>query len=131
MKVKYTKTEDFYPVMKTWWKEREFTEVSPSILPEGTFVCHDDSDNLYSICFYHTDSHLAWVGWPISNPFISKERKEGAFKFLFDEVERYAREAGYHCLFTTTPLPVVKSVLEECGYKLGDEKVDHYLKVLV
>lgn len=131
-KVKLIRTEDFYPTMVEWWKARDFVEVSPSILPQRTFVVYDSDSGteLYSVCFYTTDSFLVWIGWPIGNPAASKEEKEGAFKFLFDEVERYAKECGFHVLFTTTDTPPVRKILEQCNYKIGDENVTHYLKVI-
>lgn len=132
MKVKLNETKTFYPIMEKWWKEREFVVVSPSILPQRTFVVYDDSDiPIYSVCLYETDSFLVWLGWPIGNPAIAKNKREGYLKFLFDEVERWAKEAGYHILFTTTDTPPIRKVLEECDYKLGDVGVDHYLKALV
>lgn len=131
MEVKLIKTETFYEVMKSWWDGHGFSYVSPSMLPENTFVCFNNAKiPVYSMCFYNTDSNLCWIGWQLSNPHVSKEEKKGCFSFLFDEVEKYAKEVGYHCLFTTSNTPAVEEVLQNKVFKQGDINVNHYIKII-
>ena len=131
MKVKLIKTEDFYSTMKEWCEGHEFPVISPSMLPQGTFVCeNNEGQETYSVCLYNTDSGIAWLGWELSNPSLSKEEKEGCFEFLFEVVEDYAKKVGYQVLFTTSNTPPVERVLESKGFKIGDTDVNHYLKIL-
>lgn len=130
--IKYIKTQDFYPTLCKWWDKQNFPKVSPSILPEYTAVCFNNKGAaVYSVCLYKTDSHLMWSGFPLTDPDIPKEEKKGCFKFLFDGAEKYAKELGYHVLFTTTMHKSVERVLIECGYNIGDEGVSHYLKTII
>lgn len=131
MKVVKKLTEDFYPQMLDWWKGQGFTPVSPSMLPEYTFVClNDEGTPIYSMCFYNTDSNMCWIGWQLGNPYVSVEDRSGGFKFLFEEVERYSISVGYQVMFTTSKTPVVQAMLKGSGYIEGDTNVNHYLKII-
>jgi hypothetical protein len=131
MQVKKIKTEDFYPTMQKWWDGNKETHVSPSMLPESTFVCFNDKDvPTYSMCFYNTDSNLCWIGWQLVNPEVKKEDKKGCFRYLFEEIEKYARYVGYHVIFTTSKTPSVMGTLESIKFTKGDADVNHYTKIL-
>lgn len=131
MTVKLIKTKDFYPTMMEWWDGQEKAHVSPSMLPENTFVCFNDEDvPTYSMCFYNTDSHLCWLGWQIANPRLTREQKRGCFPFLFKAMEDYAKASGYHLMFTTSNTPAVEGTLSNLGYEMGDKNVNHYIKII-
>ena len=131
MQVKLIKTEQFYPTMKLWWNGQKEAHVSPSMLPENTFVCYNDKNvPVYSMCFYNTDSNLCWLGWQLANPDVEKEDKKGCFTYLFEEVEKYARYVGYHIMFTTSNTPAVVGTLKKRKFDIGDTGVNHYIKVL-
>lgn len=130
MEVRIVKTEDFYDTMKQWWEGQNFPPVAPAMLPEITLVCYNGDLPIYSTCFYNTDSNLCWLGWQIANPNAPKELKKGGLKFLFDEVEKYARYRGYMVMFTTSNTPSVEAKLKETKFNLGDENVNHYVKIL-
>lgn len=136
-KVSPVLTELFYKTMVEWCKGHNFDVISPSILPKYTFVIEDvreikentwEHTPLYSICFYNTDSNLAWVGWELSNPTVSRELKKGALKELFLEIERYAKNLNYQLIFTTSNTKPVEDVMLSLNYNLGDEGVNHYIK---
>ena len=128
------RTKDFYPTMLKWCEGHSFPEISPSVLPEYTLViCDNKGDHktlLYSVCFYNTDSNLAWLGWELSNPDASKEDKEGALNELLKGAEKYAKSLGYQVVFTTSNTKPVVNSLKELNYKEGDTNVNHYLKIL-
>jgi len=131
MEVKRIRTEDFYDTMKQWWDGNNEAHVSPSMLPEFTFVCFNDKGTpTYSMCFYNTDSNLCWLGWQLVNPTVSKEDKKGCFSFLFEEVEKYSRRVGYQVMFTTSKTPAVVGTLNKRKFVVGDENVNHYIKIL-
>lgn len=130
MEVKLVSTKEFYPTMEKWWDGHNMPHVSPSILPNNTFIVYNNSKPIYSMCFYNTDSNLAWVGWQLSNPEVNKEDKKGCFSFLFTEVEKYARMVGYQVIFTTSNTPSVVKILNEREFIVGDNSVKHYTKIL-
>lgn len=129
MKIKLIKTEDFYETMKEWWDKHDFTHVSPSMLPENTFVVYNNKGvPTHSICFYNTDSELCWLGFPISNKEV--EEKQDCFYFLMKGVEKYAKKLGYRLLFTTSENPAVQHILTKSNYVIGDINVNHYIKII-
>lgn len=130
MEVKIVKTKDFYDTMCEWWDAHNFPRVSPSMLPEKTFVCYLKDTPIYSTCFYNTDSNLCWLGWQITNPKVKKEDKKGGLELLFSEIEKYARYVEYHIIFTTSNTSSVERALVNRKFTVGDTDVNHYIKIL-
>jgi len=128
MEVEIFKTEDVYPQMIDWFKGHNFPIIDRESLPEHTFVCFsDDNDPIYSVCFYKTDSRLAWIGWELSDPHLSKSKKEGGLTYLLKEVCKYAKELGYQTIITTSGSYSVKKSLEESEFKLADKNINQYM----
>lgn len=131
MKVEQKLTKEVYKMMKDWWLGNNFQVVSPSMLPQTTFVCYNDSDvPIYTMCFYHTDSNLCWIGWQLKNPDKEVDRT-GGLEFLFEAVEDFAKEQEYHVMFTTSNTPRVEGVMKQQQYIVGDTNVNHYLKTII
>lgn len=128
MEVRIEKTDNFYNTAVSWWDKHDFPNVHKSFLPEEVFVANNNGVDIYCCFFYHTNSALAWVAYPISNKDVPKNEREGGLKFLFDEMEKYAKEQGYYLLFTTSPIKNVIDVLKETGYTEGDLSVNQYFK---
>ena len=130
MRVEQNLTREIYGMMKDWWIGNKFQVVSPSMLPQTTFVCYNDDDEpIYTTCFYHTDSNLCWFGWELKNPDKSVDRA-GGLKYLLESMEEHARQQGYQIMFTTSHTQPIEKILSEVGFVVGDTNVNHYLKVL-
>lgn len=131
IKIEIKKTEDFYPTMVKWWKGNNFKVVNPALLPNNTFVAYNSEDiPVYSMCFYNTDSNLAWIGWQLKNPETTSEQRSDILTKLFEHVQSYAKGLGYQILFTTSNTKPVENIMNRLGYKIGDDNVKHYLKIL-
>ena len=130
--IKKVETSGFYPRMMQRCKAYGFPEISPSMLPAYTLVVLDEATDieLYSVCFYNTDSNLAWIGWELGNPEAPKELKKGALSELIQGAEVYAKQLGYDILFTTSNTKPVVKALESLDFTEGDTNVNHYLKLL-
>lgn len=130
MKVEQKLTKEIYEMMKDWWLGNNFQVVSPSLLPQTTFVCYNDSDvPIYTMCFYHTDSNLCWVGWQLKNPDESVD-KAGGLEYLFEAMEKYAKLQEYQVMFTTSNTPPVEKTMLNRNFGVGDKNVHHYIKIL-
>lgn len=123
------KTVDFHNTLLEWAKGHNFT-LNIGLLPDTTFVYYVEDTPVYSVCFYNTDSYLAWLAWPLSNPFCDKSLKEGGLDILFQYVSEYAKSLDYVFLFTTSSTPIVEEKLIETNFIQGDNKVNHYFKIL-
>lgn len=130
MTVKSILTEDFYGTLKLWWEEHKFPTLDISFLPEQFFVCYNGHVATHAMCVYQTDSGLCWTAFPTSNPLISHETKQGGLDVLMEGVTRYAKEEGYKYIFTTSPVKRVQEALVASGFNLGDENVNHYIKII-
>jgi hypothetical protein len=128
MKVRIEKTEDYYKTAKRFWDLHNFPNVHISFLPQKVFVVSNEVEDLYCMFFYETDSSLAYLAYPISNLEVPKEKREGAFQFLLDEIEKYALKESYYLLYTTSPVKPVQDALLGVGYSEGDVNVTQYLK---
>lgn len=139
MEVRIETTENFYPTALEWWGKHRiehegekipFPAIPEQLLPEQVFIVSHDGVDLYSCFFYHTNSALAWVAYPISNLDTTKEQREGAFEYLLVEMEIFAKREGYYLMFTTSPVPNVQTALTNVGYVVGDVSVNQYFKPL-
>lgn len=131
MKVRKELTKKFYDTAKEWWSKHSFPFIHISFLPVNVFVVSDNDQDLYCMFFYHTDSALAYLAYPISNLEASKKEREGGFEFLLNEMEKYALKEGYYLTYTTSPLKVVQDTLLNLGYIEGDISVNQYFKQLI
>ena len=127
--IKKVKTVDFQGTLLRWSKGHNFP-LNIGVLPETTFVYYVEDIPVYSVCFYNTDSYLAWLAWPLSNPFCDKLLKEGGLNRLFQYVSEYAKSLDYIFLFTTSSTIEIEDKLKEVSFIQGDTKVNHYLKIL-
>jgi len=137
MEVRKEETSNFYKTAVQWWskhivsyegKKIPFPAIPESLLPTDVFIVSHNGLDLYSCFFYHTNSALAWVAYPISNLEATKEEREGAFEYLLIEMEIYAKKEGYFMMFTTSPIPNVIKALKSQDYIEGDLSVNQYFK---
>lgn len=121
---------DIYKKVCEWWKYHNFPILPLDFLPFEAFTISKDEIELYTVFLYVTDSSLCWLTFPVSNPTATFEEKHGAMEQLFKDVGEYAKSEGYKFMFTTSPLPRVQEALIASGFSLGDENVNHYMKLL-
>lgn len=128
IRIKLKDTLDFYPTMEEWAKERNFPLPPLSFLPTKTIVGYKDETPVYSICIYHTDSEVMWIGWELSNKRSELSDREIISKQLINYIELYATSLEYKHIITTSGTPQVEKLLNYGGYLKGDENVNHYIK---
>ena len=123
---------DVFPTYKKWCQEHGFPIMDIQLFPENAFMVYLQENNfdvpLYMVWFWHTDSSMAQVGFPVSNKSISKNKKQGALDFLFNEVSKYAKRKKYLLLFTTSNTESIVDSLKKSGFVYGDQNVSQFLK---
>ncbi len=130
MITKKHRSVDIYEKVCSWWMYHNFPTLPIDFLPFEAFTISNDEIELYTVFLYVTDSSLCWLTFPVSNPEATFEEKQGAMEQLFKEVGEYAKKEGYKFMFTTSPLLRVQEALIASGFSLGDENVNHYMKLL-
>jgi hypothetical protein len=124
-------TKDFYPIMKSWFREHNFPILDEDFLSTITMVRYTkENQPSHCISVYHTSSKLCWIGFPLSNPYINKEEKEGGIEELLQEVEIVAKGFGYKYIFTTSMDKKLQDKFSNSGFSVGDEGVNHYIKII-
>lgn len=131
MKVKPVNLKDFYKTLVKWWEGHNFPVVDSGFLSDKIFVCYNEKgDETYAISVYCANSGLCWLGFPVSNPNLTKEEKKGCFDGLLDGVIFFLKKVGYKYIFTTSSTKAVERKLLKFGFNEGDIKVNHYIKKL-
>lgn len=127
--IQLTTTEDHYPTMVQWATQRSFPLPPLSFLPTNTMVALDkDLNPLYSICVYHTDSEVMWIGWELSDPNAESSYKGRAAERLLKHIEEYAKKNGYKHILTTSATPPVEKLLHGSGFIKADQNINQYIK---
>jgi len=123
--------KDFYATFTKWCEAHKFPEVSDKVLPENCFVCFNgENQAVYSMWFYHTDSGMAHIGWPVSNKEVPFNKRDGGLDFLMNHIVKYGKRKNYSVLFTTTNTKEITNVLEKNGFVNGDMNVNQKYKIL-
>lgn len=121
-------TVEVYDKIIDWWKGHNFPPLSIDFLPEECFIISDNNLELYAMFFYHTNSNLCWIGFPVSNPNVHSEFKKDGLEKLIKGMLEYSKQCGYKFMFTTSPIKPVQKALMNLEFVLGDEQVNHYIK---
>lgn len=131
MTVQVGNTKDYYDLVTQWWVGHKFPIVPVDMLPEHLFVTYNSSGELTHFMFiYHTNSNLCWLAFPVSNPNLSKEDRKGCLEGMMKASVEYCKQMGFRYIFTTSPVESIQSKLTSVGFELGDEGVNHYIKML-
>jgi hypothetical protein len=130
MKTVRYRTVDIYQKVCNWWKAHGFPVLPVDFLPFEGYIISDNDVELYAVFLYVTDSALCWLTFPVSNPKATYEQKQGAMEQLFKDVAEDAKSEGFKFMFTTSPLPRVQEALINSGFELGDQNVNHYMKLI-
>ena len=102
------------------------------MLPDNVFVAFNKEGDqpICSMFLVETNTKIAWITFPVSDKLASVKAKDIAFEDLFEEVEVYGKSKEFKILFTTSGTKSIKRRLLEQEYELGDENVDHFLKLI-
>jgi len=120
---------DFHDTYVKWLESQNFPYIAKEVLPENVFVCYVGDIPCYCIWFWHTDSKMCHVGFPASNKNVNIKTKKGAFRYLFEQVSKYAKRKKYLRIFTTSATQSVIDAMLEAEYVEG-EPCNHYFKIL-
>lgn len=126
--VKKISKDEFYPVYAQWMQKRDFPVWDKILLPDDAFVAYRGEEPICCAWLVLTNSALAWLAFPGSNPLALDRRN--ALEVVFRHMADYARGIGSAMVFTTSNTPSVQSALLGSGFDVGDTNVQHYIKIL-
>jgi len=79
---------------------------------------------------WNTNSKMAIIGFPVSNPVVPYKERKGGLDFLFKTISLIAELDGYGLLWTTSATESVIESLTKTGWKEADTNVNQYVKTL-
>lgn len=121
--------DDFWNAYVMWSEERGFPVLARENVEE-VIVCRREGTMIYSCFVWNTGSKMCMVGFPLGNPFVDKEFREGGLRKLFIGMEHILKKRGYGKVWTTSGTWSVMSCLEELDYIKADPNVHVYIKMI-
>ena len=121
--------KDYYETLEGFYKGHDFDALPFHTLPESIYVVSISGIDIYAIPVYKTDSALAWLAFPVSNPEVSGYEKNtfsGLIGFIGDKLE----EEGYSIIFTTSGIPRLQDKLIMSDFQEGDLNINQYFKLI-
>jgi hypothetical protein len=119
---------NYYSKLADYWMEHGFPILNIETLPERLFVIQNNGKDLYCVPVYITDSSMAWIGFPTSNPKATKKEKEGALEILISHVEDILHINNYTHIITTSATKPLMEKFRKCDFVLAEENVNFYTK---
>lgn len=120
--------KDFYDVLVEWWNVHSFPVLEYGAVPNRIFVVQDDTDDLYAVPVYITDSTWCIIGFPTSNPEIGWDRKEGALDYLMGHLETCMKYEGIKTIMTTSSNPKLIEMFERNGIDSVEKNINFLAK---
>ena len=128
--VKRYDKSDFYETFSKWLLNHKFPLINDLVLPENVFVCSVDEVPCYCIWIYFTDSKLAWIAFPASNPNVSYKKRVNGLSYLINYVCDYAKKKKILSIITTSGTESVIESLIKNQFEIGDRNINHYTRKL-
>ena len=114
-----------------WWHSRHGIDFAPELLPTTGYLALTDTTPIAACFIYLTNSKVALIGWPITNPESSKQERHVSLMLLFDILHKVAKEAGCTLVMSYSGVPAIQKRLSDLGYLEGDMEVKQYVKGIV
>lgn len=122
--------EEFDPVVRKWWGQRQDLDFPLEILPPTGLMAMKEDRKVAALFIYETNSLVAILGWPISDPESSKDERDVALDMLFKAAHEKLTNRGFLKIWTTSGVPALQDRMEELGYVVGDKNINQYWKDL-
>lgn len=122
-------TAEELPEVLGWFKAWTGVELTKSLLSDYGFVFEVEK-HLYAACFAFPviGAEIAFLGWPIANPKISKESRSVALDQVMLKAEDFLKQAGYKYITTYSSKDSVEARFKKHGYVEGDKVVTQLIK---
>ena len=128
-KVQLIDKEDFWDTYLMWCKDRDFPPLHKDNVGE-VFICRKRNTIMYSCFVWETNSKMCMLGFPLGNPYVDREFRQGGLAYLISTVSDRMRHRGYTKVWTTSNTWSVMLALEECNFIKADPNVHVYIKML-
>jgi hypothetical protein len=116
--------------VKAWWHSRQSVDFHERMLPDCGFVAYEQDRPVAMAFLFTTNSKIAILGWPVSDPESDKQVRDKALNEVFKTLHFLARQKGFEIAWTTSGIPALQKRYENLGYVVGDGNINQYHKEL-
>lgn len=101
------------------WRIARGVPVVPegALPPTGYVACREDGFPLAAMWLYLSNSKLAYLAWPVTNPEAGVREASEALKLLFAQLCLTALDAGATYVVATSASRGLTKLLVDCGMK--------------
>lgn len=113
-----------YGQLSTWWRGHGWTPPPLEILPPLHVVTR------HAAGFVYVSDPVAWLEWLVTDPSAPVQARAKDLLRVIKACEKLARSKGAKWVFSSTNRPALVTVLERCGYLVGDRETTQMVKYL-
>lgn len=122
-------------IIDLWWaevKDHSFSDKRPFsayLCTDYGLMVYEDKRPICAIFLYPImGSCIAIVGFPISNPLVTKELRREALKLLVAGAEEKAKKMQFSLLFGYAGNMVAKKFYDKFGFMKATENITNFIK---
>ena len=124
-------TPQDYQTIASWLEARGWpAPPDAASLPTCGIVVEGKEKPLAAGFLYYTNSDIAWVGWPCSDPSSAKLERDQALDIMLEGLAKMAKVSGYKKIWTTTGHAALSARFDRLEWNKGDENITNFIKVL-
>ncbi len=117
----------YHADMVRWWPAKhDFPLPGEDFLPDIGFIVDETACGF----LYTTNSKLFFIEWVFANPQKDKELRTKALDQLFMLLQEKAHAMGAQAVLSASAIPAYSEVLERNRFKMTDNGISHYVKLL-
>lgn len=125
----YTPLEHAF-LLKSWWESRQGVDFPTRLLSNLGYVAYEEDKAVATAFLFTTNSKVALLGWPISDPESTPEVRDAALTKIYKGLHGIAKDLGFELIWSTSGIPALQQRLLGLGYTVGDENINQYFKEL-
>jgi len=118
-----------FPTFSKWWEVRDGMPFSERLMPVTSVVVeHDERPIAICSMYVSMGREMADIAWIAATPDATSELRREAIKQGLRHLEYWAKELGCLMLFAESGHPAIMECYKETGFKLGDDRAQHFFK---
>lgn len=122
--------KEFAKVTGLWWHQWHGEMINERLLSRFGVVIHQNNEAIAVAHIYPVSTcDMAWIGFTVCSPYISKIRAGRALKLLIEKAEEEVKKLGYSVVYTAFDAPALQKIVAARGYYPGSN-VKEYFKEL-
>jgi hypothetical protein len=115
--------DEDYDIIEGWWEGHGGQAPDPHLFSNCGRIC----DGLAASWLYISNSSIAFIGWPVTNPKAPKRTAMKAIRRILEDQRDLANASGASVVFVYTNSPALLKLLDRLGFQVGDRNVTNMI----